>query len=67
VSSLALALAHRLVFSGVQTFATLGEDRTVRLYAGKEMTAKDVKYALACLPLLCVHSAKLKPATGPSA
>jgi WD40 repeat protein len=25
------------------TFATLGEDRTVRLYAGKEMTAKDVK------------------------
>jgi hypothetical protein len=31
----------------MQAFATLGEDRTVRLYAAKEMTAKDVKYAAA--------------------
>jgi hypothetical protein len=33
----------------VQAFATLGEDRTVRLYPAKEMTAKDVKYAAAVL------------------
>ncbi len=31
----------------IQAFATLGEDRTVRLYPAKEMTAKDVKYAAA--------------------